>query len=122
MGASQHAGAQQLFWQQQANLAFNSVNRQRWHFGAHSQPQTAGAQGAGAQAAGAHGAHGAGAQALGASQQAGAQQLFSQRGWQQASFALSSAKRQRWHFGAHSQPQAAGAHGAGAQALGASQH
>ena len=49
--------------------------------------------------------------ALGASQQAGAQQLFSQHGWQQASLAFSSANRQRWHFGAHSQPQAAAQHG-----------
>src|SRR5208337_4932436 len=114
-GASQQAGAQQLFSQQgrqQASLHFSSDKRQRWHFGAHSQPQVAGAQ--------ALGASQAGAQGFGASQQAGAQQLFSPQEWQQqASLAFSSANRQRWHFGAHSQPQAAGAHAAGAQGAGA---
>ena len=59
----------------------------------------------------------AGAQHLGASQQAGAQQAFSQHAWQQQpSLAFSSANRQQWHFGAHSQPQAGVQ--AGAQAAG----
>ncbi len=115
LGASQQAGAQQPFSQQgwqQANLAFSSAKRQRWHLGAHSQPQ-AGAQAAGAQGAGA-GRRSAGAQALGASQQAGAQQPFSQQGWQQAHLAFSRSNRQgRQLLG--TQPQA------GSQHLGASQ-
>ena len=51
---------------------------------------------------------GAGAQALGASQQAGAQR-FSQNDGSRPAWPSARPSRQRWHFGAHSQPQAAGA-------------
>ena len=40
-------------------------------------------------------------------------------GWQQASLAFSSANRWRWHFGAHSQPQAGSQHLGAAQQAGA---